>query len=297
MDNTVIETISRVQRYINENITQSITLSQLAKVANYSIPQLERVFKKTLGVTPFVYIRKVRLTAAAKLLKDNDIKVIDTALDFVFDSHEGFTRAFSKEFGISPSVYKRNPVPLQYFVSYDVIGRKSLNKSKEYNEMKTIAVFTQVIEREQRKAIIRRGVKAADYYEYCEEVSCDIWGVLSSIKEAKFEPAGFWLPKEMIAPNTSEYVQGVEVPMDYNGIVPQGCDIITLPACKYMVFNGEEFKDEDFEEAITAVWQAIEKFNPHTFGYEWDKSQPRFQLEPHGERGYIEARPIKELAK
>lgn len=297
MDNTVIETISRVQRYIKENITQSITLSQLAKVANYSIPQLERVFKKTLGVTPFVYIRKVRLTAAAKLLKDNDIKVIDTALDFVFDSHEGFTRAFSKEFGISPSVYKRNPVPLQYFVSYDVIGRKSLNKSKEYNEMKTVAVFTQVIEREQRKAIIRRGVKAADYYEYCEEVSCDIWGVLSSIKEAKFEPAGFWLPKEMIEPNTSEYVQGVEVPMDYNGIVPQGCDIITLPACKYMVFNGEEFKDEDFEEAITAVWQAIEKFNPHTFGYEWDKSQPRFQLEPHGERGYIEARPIKELAK
>lgn len=297
MDNTVIETISRVQRYIKENITQSITLSQLAKVANYSIPQLERVFKKTLGITPFVYIRKVRLTAAAKLLKDNDIKVIDTALDFVFDSHEGFTRAFSKEFGISPSVYKRNPVPLQYFVSYDVIGRKSLNKSKEYNEMKTIAVFTQVIEREQRKVIIRRGVKAADYYEYCEEVGCDIWGVLSSIKEAKFEPAGFWLPKEMIAPNTSEYVQGVEVPMDYNGIVPQGCDIITLPACKYMVFNGEEFKDEDFEEAITAVWQAIEKFNPHTFGYEWDKSQPRFQLEPHGERGYIEARPIKELAK
>lgn len=295
MNNVILETISKVQKYIDNNITENITLSKLAQVANYSIPQLERLFKDALGVTPFTYIRKLRLTAAAKVLRDNNFKVVDTALDFLFDSHEGFTRAFSKEFGISPLKYKKNPIPLKYFVAYDVIARKSFNKIKEYEDMKTIAVFTQVIEREERKAIIKRGIKAKDYFEYCEEVGCDVWGVLSSIKEAKFEPAGFWLPKNLVLEGSSEYVQGVEVPTDYCGVVPQGYDLITLPACKFMVFNSQEFDDENFEEIITATWQAIEKFNPSTYGYEWDNTQPKFQLEPRGERGYIEARPIKPI--
>lgn len=295
MNNNILDTISKVQKYISNNITQDITLSKLAQVANYSIPQLERLFKDALGVTPFTYIRKLRLTAAAKVLRDNNFKVVDTALDFLFDSHEGFTRAFSKEFGISPFQYKKKPIPLKYFVAYDVIARKSFNKIKEYEDMKTIAVFTQVIEREERKAVIKRGVKAKDYFAYCEEVGCDVWGVLSSIKEAKFEPAGFWLPKSLVLEGTSEYVQGVEVPTDYCGVVPEGYDLITLPACKFMVFNSEEFDDENFEEMITATWQAIEKFNPTTYGYEWDNTQPKFQLEPRGERGYIEARPIKPI--
>lgn len=297
MNNIILETISKVQKYISNNITENITLSKLAQVANYSIPQLERLFKDTLGVTPFTYIRKLRLTAAAKVLRDNNIKVVDTALDFLFDSHEGFTRAFSKEFGISPLKYKKKPIPLKYFIAYDVIARKSFNKIKENEDMKTVTVFTQVIEREERKAIIKRGVKAKDYFAYCEEVGCDVWGVLSSIKEGKFEPAGFWLPKNMVLEGTSEYVQGVEVPMDYCGVVPQGYDLITLPACKFMVFNSEEFDDEVFEEIITATWQAIEKFNPVTYGYEWDNTQPKFQLEPRGDRGYIEARPIKSILK
>lgn len=295
MNNNILDTISKVQKYISNNITQDITLSKLAQVANYSIPQLERLFKDALGVTPFTYIRKLRLTAAAKVLRDNNFKVVDTALDFLFDSHEGFTRAFSKEFGISPFQYKKKTIPLKYFVAYDVIARKSFNKIKEYEDMKTIAVFTQVIEREERKAIIKRGVKAKDYFAYCDEVGCDVWGVLSSIKEAKFEPAGFWLPKSLVLEGTSEYVQGVEVPTDYCGVVPEGYDLITLPACKFMVFNSEEFDDENFEEMITATWQAIEKFNPTTYGYEWDNTQPKFQLEPRGERGYIEARPIKPI--
>lgn len=295
MDNSVFDTISTVQKFIEDNLQSSITLSKLAQIANYSVPQLERIFKMVLGVSPFVYIRKLRLTAAAKVLRDTNTKVIDTALDFVFDSHEGFTRAFSKEFGLSPFAYKSNPVPLKYFIAYDVIAKKSSNSNKENVEMKTKIVFTQIIEREARKVIIKRGKKAAEYFAYCEEVGCDVWGVLSSIKEAKFEPAGFWLPEKFIKPGTSEYVQGVEVPIDYTGIVPDGFEVIELPACKYLVFNGEEFKNEDFEEAITAVWQAIERYNPATYGYMWDNAQPKFQLEPRGERGYIEGRPIKPI--
>lgn len=287
MQDIVKKAIVIVQRYIGENLTEELTLAKLAKVANYSPYHLERIFKKQIGSTLFEYIRKLRLTAAAKILRDNDVKIMDTALDFLFDSHEGFTRAFSKEFGVSPFVYKKCPIPVKYFMPYFLQSKKPLKEKT----MQTKFLFTQVIERPERKAIIKRGIKAKGYFEYCEEVGCDVWGVLCSVKEALFEPAGYWFPHSM-REGKSEYVQGVEVPFEYNGAVTEGYDLIEMPACSYMVFNGEPYNEEDFEEAIGEVWQAIERFKPENYGYQWSDKAPRFQLAPQGERGYIEARPI-----
>ena len=56
---------------------------------------------------------------------------------------------------------------------------------------------------------------------------------------------------------TGEYIQGVEVPVDYVGEIPEGFDIITLPACKMMVFQRPAFEDEHFEQAITNLWARI----------------------------------------
>ena len=47
-----------------------------------------------------------------------------------------------------------------------------------------------------------------------------------------------WLPEKYRERNTSEYVQGVEVTMDHTGIIPDGFDVITLPAAKYLMFQG-----------------------------------------------------------
>lgn len=164
------------------------------------------------------------------------------------------------------------------------------------NENKTGTVFVQVIERPARKAIIRRGIKATEYFEYCEEVGCDIWGVLTSVKEALYEPAGFWLPKSWIEPGTSLYVQGVEVPPDYAGKIPEGCDLIEMPACQVMIFQSEPYDDEVFGEAIGHVWELIDRYDPTLYGFEWAPEEgPRFQFEPRGERGYIEGRPVKAI--
>ena len=115
-------------------------------------------------------------------------------------------------------------------------------------------VFVQVVERPKRKMILKRGIKAEKYFEYCEEVGCDIWGVLISIKEALYDPIGIWLPKKMIPKGTSLYAMGVEIPVDYSGQVPEGFDIIDLKPCKMMIFQGPPFKDEDFVDAIENMW-------------------------------------------
>jgi len=154
-------------------------------------------------------------------------------------------------------------------------------------------VFVQVVEKPARKVLIKRGVKAADYFAYCEEVGCDVWGLLKSINSISGEPVCLWLPKSYILKGTSEYVQGVELPLNYDGIIPSGFDVIELSASKYLMFQGEPFEEANYGEAIEQVWESIKKYNPANIGYTWDDTNPRIQLEPIGTRGYIELLPVK----
>lgn len=289
--------VQKMQEYIDSHIYEKISLKQLSCAAGYSPWYAARIFKEITGRAPFDYIRALRLTAAARSLQGREHSVIDVSLDFVFDSHEGFTRAFSKAFGLPPKEYIRRTPPIQLFLPVKAFeSYRALHKGKtRMNEKKqTKAIFVQVIERPARKLLLKRGIKATDYFAYCEEVGCDIWALLTSVKEALYEPAGMWLPKHLIKKGTSQYVQGVELPLEYSNEVPAGFDLIDLPPCKMMVFQGEPYNDEDFMDAIGEIWEKIDSFDPAPYGFKWaPEAAPRFQLEPQGYRGYIEARPVE----
>ncbi len=294
-----INAVQRMQDYIEGHINENITLKKLAKAAGYSPWHSARIFKELTEKTPFEYIRALRLSRAAIRIRDEDIKIIDVAFDFVFDSHEGFTRAFSKQFGMAPSYYSKNTPPLKLFMPNRIRDYYlSLQKGEDTmcKESKVNTVFVQVIDRPDRKLILKRGIKATHYFEYCEEVGCNVWGILTSIKEAMYEPIGMWLPQNFRGPDASVYSQGVEVPKDYSGIVPEGFDIIDLPPCKMMVFQGQPYEDEKFEEAIAELWEVMKNYKPEIYGFMWaDEDGPKIQLEPQGYRGYIEARPVRQL--
>lgn len=294
-----IEAVQRMQDYIAAHIHEKITLNDLADAAAYSPWYAARIFRELTGKTPFEYIRALRLSEAAVRLRDSDTRIVDVALDFVFDSHEGFTRAFSRQFGISPRDYSKRRPPLQLFMpnrirDYYLRLQKGEIEMSEQANLNT--VFVQVVERPARKLILKRGREATHYFEYCEEVGCDVWGILCSINEALFEPVGMWLPENLRTPGTSVYAQGVEVPADYAGEVPAGFDLIDLPPCKMMIFQGQPFKDEEFGEAINSLWEAMKNYDPEIYGFTWaDEDGPRFQMEPRGYRGYIEGRPVRQI--
>ena len=287
-----IEAVQRMQDYIEANLDTNVTIAELANVSKYSPWYSYRLFVDLLHMTPAVYIRRLRLSKSALRLRDEKVKIIDVAFDYGFESVDGYQRAFYKEFGCNPYEYSMRPTPIYLFKPY---GIKYANRkeSKTMSEVKN--VFVQVIEKPERKVIIKRGKEATEYFKYCEEVGCDVWGLLCSMKSISGEPVCLWLPKKHIIAGTSEYVQGVEVAADYSGEIPEGFDIIELPKCKYIMFQGEPFEEENFGEAIQQVWDAIKKYNPKTMGYEWDDSNPRIQLEPIGTRGYIELHPVKSI--
>lgn len=288
-----IESVQQMQNYIEEHIFEDISLVDLAKAAHFSPWYSARIFKELTKLSPAEYIRRLRLAKSALRLRDENIKVINVAFDIGFASVDGYQRAFHREFGCNPKEYAKNPIPLSLFTPYGVKFKKLWKK--EIVAMENIKnVFIQVIEKPARKIVVKRGIKADEYMSYCQEVGCDVWGILISMKSLCGEPVCLWLPEKYIKKGTSKYVQGVEVALDFNGNIPDGFDIIELPASKYLMFQGEPFEEENYCEAIQAIQKSMNKYNPEVIGYVWDDGEPRIQLEPRGARGYIELRAVKE---
>jgi len=257
------------------------------------------LFKEITGWSPFEYIRKLRLSRAAEQLKDENTRVVDVAFDFVFQSHEGFTRAFSRQFGVSPQQYRKDRKDIPLFVPEslrDYYLKLQKGEFRMTDKANVNTVFVQVVDRPSRKVIVKRAVNAKDYFAYCEEVGCEIWDILSGIKDALYEPIGMWLPENLRPAGTSMYAMGVEVPVDYAGPIPEGYEVVSLKPCKMMIFQGQPYKDENFMEAIGDLWEVMKTYNPEIYGFAWaDDDGPRFQLSPMGYRGYIEGRPVRQI--
>ena len=282
--------VQRMQEYIDAHLEEEITLSDLAQVSLFSPWHAYRLFRQHTGPTPADYIRRLRLSRSAVRLKRDGCRVTDAAFELGFRSVDGYQRAFHREFGCNPGEYARTKVPIPLFIPYGVKFRELRKETLDMKEVQS--VFVQLVKKPERKVILKRGVKAEEYFAYCGEVGCDVWGILTSMDSLCGEPVCLWLPEAYKKPGTSTYVQGVETTVEYSGVVPEGFDVITLPAAEYLTFQGEPFREEDYGEAILAVEAAMDRYDPTVIGYRWDDENPRIQLEPRGERGYIELRAV-----
>jgi AraC-like DNA-binding protein len=94
--------VAAIVTYIEENLTESITVEELAEKAGYSPNRLRQKFFNVTGETPSGYARKRRLTEAAKELL-NGMRPVDVALTYGYSSQDNFTTAFRSHFGVTPS--------------------------------------------------------------------------------------------------------------------------------------------------------------------------------------------------
>ena len=98
------------------------------------------------------------------------------------------------------------------------------------------------VERPTRKLILIRSVNATEYFSFCEEMGCDWEGLFNSILE-KFDTAALiTLPQNLIKPDTGNKAAGVEVPANYSKPIPAGYEIIDLPPCTMLYFQGQKFE-------------------------------------------------------
>lgn len=96
--------IHKALKYINENVKQQISISQLAYDLNMSETNFSNSFKKAMGVTPRVYITNLKLTQAKKMLKNQNVSEVAHDLGFTDLSH--FISLFKSKYGITPKQYQ-----------------------------------------------------------------------------------------------------------------------------------------------------------------------------------------------
>ncbi|MFN8489825.1 MAG: helix-turn-helix domain-containing protein [Caldilineaceae bacterium] len=102
--------ICHLNRAINDieaHLTQPLAVEQVAARIGYSRFHFDRLFLATVGDTLASYLRKRRLTEAAREIIHSDKPLLDIALDYQFQSQEAFTRSFKRMFGLSPGAYRR----------------------------------------------------------------------------------------------------------------------------------------------------------------------------------------------
>lgn len=102
----MLDKMNKALQYIEENLAGDIDFKEVARQACCSEYHFKRMFSFLAGVTLSEYIRRRRLTLAAFELNTSDIKVIDVAVKFGYNSPDAFTRAFQSLHGITPSEAK-----------------------------------------------------------------------------------------------------------------------------------------------------------------------------------------------
>lgn len=99
----IATTMQKAVDYIEEHLTDDIDYNELAKKACMSVFYFQRIFKVLFGYTVGEYIRFRRLTLAGSELMNRNVKVIDIAMKYGYETPESFSRAFKEFHGILPS--------------------------------------------------------------------------------------------------------------------------------------------------------------------------------------------------
>lgn len=88
--------------YVESHFSEEIRLPRLAELCEVSPTYLSRAFPLALGHSLKAYLRRRRLTEAARRLAEGAPDILAVALEHGYGSHEAFTRAFREEFGVTP---------------------------------------------------------------------------------------------------------------------------------------------------------------------------------------------------
>lgn len=100
------EPILRSLATIEANILKKLTVETLAGDIHFSKRHYQHMFREIVGDSVMHYVARRKITFAAKELATTDATILEIALKYGYESHEGFTRSFQSIMGVSPSKYR-----------------------------------------------------------------------------------------------------------------------------------------------------------------------------------------------
>lgn len=267
--------IDEIDMCIKKHNNEELTLKHLSSKLGYSEFYISRKFKEISGMQFRDYLRYRRLAFALKEVHDTENGILDIAINYGFSSHEAFTRAFKEAYGITPSEYRRKPVPvalhtiIKPFDCY-LLGEVGMVKSTE-----DVSIYFVTIPA--HKFLHIKNYESIGYQDFWQKQSliprqdCEtICGLLDSI-QGKLDDMGgneansgsgqimayINEPTGRICswgiPLAECY--GVRLPLDYKGEIPSQMLMIDVPEADYIVFEHGPF---DYHKQNRIVQERIE---------------------------------------
>lgn len=135
--------------YMEGSLEGPVDYQKATEIACSSLTRFQRMFAFVTDMTPGEYVRRRRMTLAARDLRESDIKIVDLAAKYGYDSPEAFTRAFRAFHGITPSLARKGgstracpPLSLEIRIQEGntMLGEKSLVRMEELDNRRA-AVF------------------------------------------------------------------------------------------------------------------------------------------------------------
>lgn len=117
--------------YIEDHLKERLCAEDVAKCVNLSYYHFHRIFYVWTGETLGDYIRKRRLTQAACELLSTNKRIIDIALDYVFESQAAFCRSFKNVYGVPPSVFRSRGLRPAIFDKNSLLGDRLKHRVRD----------------------------------------------------------------------------------------------------------------------------------------------------------------------
>lgn len=106
-ENDLFESITS---FIDQHVEEKNEVQDLVDAFNLSRSSLQALFKKHTSMTPKQYINHIRLSRGKKMIRESTLTISQIADQLGFGSVQYFSRAFNKEFGLSPSAYAKSVI-------------------------------------------------------------------------------------------------------------------------------------------------------------------------------------------
>lgn len=102
--------VNKIKTYIEEHLSESLTLTTISRLVNYNETYISRLFKQLTGMGLSEYISNARIQKAKYLLSTTNKSMQSIASEIGFDTAQYFSIVFKKTVGISPSEYRRTSI-------------------------------------------------------------------------------------------------------------------------------------------------------------------------------------------
>lgn len=250
-----IKSFQRSIDYIEEHIAEPLEVGDIAAQMNISAFYYQKIFSILCGFSLGEYIRSRRLALAGGELLATDEKIIDIAMKYGYDSPEGFTRAFVKFHGVTPSAVRKGG-KVRSFAKLAVEISVKGGSIMDYKIMKKEAF--KIIARQQRFEKIEDIQGRSDIPKFWTEChgdgtvkylteNCKKDGVLGS------SVVGMCM-EDSTAVKDFPYLIGAEYA---GGEVHEGYKVVDVPAAEWAVFKIDCFNMEDMIKAIQQSWHRV----------------------------------------